>query len=204
MICWNFRCLCRPGARIAWLKGGGRNKFWGGTRSLLMWIREGHGGTRNLFQCGSTEKCEDQKKVFNSKMSTNSGCRLKMLAIFHEFLSEDQKKRSSSKKFCESRCESTKIRKIRAVNTNLGVSGLDLHSKNPKPVNFFAAQSSLGEGAQFSFGGHNHSFGGHGPGMLPVAPGLCLWVILGHVKLWQLAILCTSMKARIKRFELLK
>ena len=60
--------------------------------------------------------------------------------------------------------------KIRAVNTNLGVLGLDLHSNSPKPLNFFGAQSSLG-GAQFSFGGHKQSFGGHGPGMSPSGAG---------------------------------
>ena len=67
-----------------------------------MWIREGHGGTRNLFSCGSNEQGEDQKKkVFSSKIPRNSGYRLKILAIFHEFLSEDQKKRSSSQNFYE-------------------------------------------------------------------------------------------------------
>ena len=85
---------------------------------------------------------------------------------FHKFWSSSQKfcdfsrilkcrtkkKRSSSQKFYEIRCESTKIMKIRAVNTNLGVLGLDLLSNSPEPVNFFGAQSSL-RGAQFSFGG---------------------------------------------------
>ena len=102
--------------------------------------------TTNLFQCGPNEQDEDQKKVFSSKISTNSVYRLKILAIFHEFLSEDRKKRSSSQNFHEIRCESTKITKIRAVNTNLGVLGLDLHSNSPEPVNFFGAQFSLGEG----------------------------------------------------------
>ena len=39
---------------------------------------------------------------------------------------------------------------ILAVITNLGVSGLDLHSKSSEPVNFFGEQSLLGR-AQFSF-----------------------------------------------------
>ena len=74
--------------------GGGRNKFWEGTRSLFMWIPEGHRGKRNLFSCGSNEQDKDQKnKVFCSKIFTNSGYLLKILAIFHEFLSEDQKKK---------------------------------------------------------------------------------------------------------------
>ena len=52
------------------------------------------------------------------------------------------------------------------------VSGLDLHSCSPEPINFFGEQSSLG-GHEESFGGHKQSFGGHGPGMSPpVAPGL--------------------------------
>ena len=37
------------------------------------------------------QKFPQIKKVFCSKISTNSDCRLKVLAIFHEFLSEDQK-----------------------------------------------------------------------------------------------------------------
>ena len=58
-----------------------------------MWIREGHGGTRNLFQDGSNEQGENQKKkVFSLKISSNSGYRLKILAIFHESLSKDPKK----------------------------------------------------------------------------------------------------------------
>ena len=55
---------------------------------------------------------------------------------------------------------------MRAVNTNLGVLGFDLHSKSPEPVNFFGAQSSLG-GVQFSFGGHKQSFGGARPRNAP-------------------------------------
>ena len=132
---------------------------------------------RSLFECRSNEKGEDQKKkkVFIAKISTNSGCRLKILAIFYKFLSEDQKtktkERSSSQKFYEIRCESTKFTKkpfllanSRAVNTILGVLGLDLHSSSPEPVTFFGAQSSLG-GHNFRLGGHKQSFGGARPKM---------------------------------------
>ena len=93
--------------------------------------------------------------------------------MFHEFLSEDQKKKKGlcPKSFMRSWCKSTKITKIRAVNTNLGVSGLDLHSNSPKPVNFFGAQPSLGR-AQVSFGGAQAlSWGGHGPEMPPHGAG---------------------------------
>ena len=137
-----------------------------------MLIREGHGGTRNLFPCGSNEQGEDQKKGLQFKN-------------FHKFWSSSQnscdfsrilkcrtkKKRSSSQKFYEIRCKSTKISKIRAVNINLGVLGLDLHFNSPEPVNFFGPQSSLG-GAQFSFGGAQAViWGGHGPGMPPRGAG---------------------------------
>ena len=82
------------------------------------------------------------------------------------------KKKSSSQNLYEIRCESTKITKIRAENTNLGVLGLDLHFNSPKPVNFFEAQSSLVGGTIFVWGGTSSDLGGHGPGMPPVAPGL--------------------------------
>ena len=65
---------------------GAEINFGGGTGSLFILIREGHRGMRNLFQCGSNEQDEEQKKkVFSSKIFTNSGHRLKILAIFHEF-----------------------------------------------------------------------------------------------------------------------
>ena len=97
--------------------------------------------------------------------------RLKILASFLEFLSEDQKKRSLSQNFNETRCKSTKITKIRAVNINLGVLGLDLQFNSPESVNFFGAQSSLG-GHNFRLRGHKQLFGRHGLGMSPVALGL--------------------------------
>ena len=111
-----------------------------------------------------------KKKVFRSKISTNFGYRLKILEIFHDFLCEDQKKRSSSQKFYEIRCESTKITKIRAVHSNLGVSGLDLHSNSPKPVNFFGAQSSLE-------GGTSSHLGGTAPEFPPWRRACCAYVL---------------------------
>ena len=129
-------------------------------------VKINFGRAREVYLCefesvDQTKKVKTQKKVFCTKIFTNSGCRHEILAIFHEFLSEDQKKGLFPKCFMKSaiRCESTKITKKQfllancsAVNTNLGVLGLNLHSSSPKPVNFFGAQSSL-EGAQFSFGG---------------------------------------------------
>ena len=68
-------------------------------------------------------------------------------------------------KFHEIRFESTKITRkqflltnSRAISTILRVSGFDLHSSSPEPINFFGAQSSL-VGAQLLFGGHKQSFG---------------------------------------------
>ena len=89
-----------------------------------------------------------------------------------------KKKGLQSKEFYEIRCESTKITKkqfllanSRAVNTNLGVLGLALHSSSPESVNFFGAQSSLG-GHNFRLGGTSSHLGGTSPECPPVAPGL--------------------------------
>ena len=117
-----------------------------------------------------------KKKVFSSKIFTNSSYRHKIPAILQEFFSEDQKtKRSLSKNSDEIRCESTKITNVRAVNTNLGVLGLDLHSSNPKHVNIFMAQSSLG-GTQFSFGEAQAVIWG---GTAPECPSVVLDLICG-------------------------
>ena len=67
-------------------------------------------------------------------------------------LQKKYKKKSSSQKRHEIRCQSTK-------NTNLG---LDLHSTSPEPVNFFGALSSL-VGATIFVWGHKQSFGGARP-----------------------------------------
>ena len=123
-----------------------------------------------------------KKKFFNANISTNSGCRFKILALFHEFSSEDQKKRSSSQKSYEIRCESTKITKRQFLHTNsrvvnpnnLGVLDLDSHSSSPETVNFFGAQSSLGGGGHnFRLGEHKQSFGEAQPRNSPLeAQGL--------------------------------
>ena len=98
----------------------------------------------------------DQMSKVRSKDSKRfSGRNRKFKRFFRPKTGDLQKKRSSSQKRHEIRCQSTK-------NTNLG---LDLHSSSPEPVNFSRAQSSLG-GAQFSFGGST------APVCPPVAPGL--------------------------------
>ena len=125
-----------------------------------MWIREGHGGTRNLSQSGSNKQGEDQK--FRGIFRLKSEIQTFFPAESRRF---PKKKRSSFQIW-------PTITKISVANTNLG---LDMHSSSPEPVTFFGAQSLLG-GAQFSFGGHKQSFGGAWPRNAPppVAPGLNL------------------------------
>ena len=83
-----------------------------------------------------------------------------------------KKKRFSSLKFHEIRCESTKTTKKQfllansnTISTNLGALGLDLHYSSPERVNLFGAQSSLGA--------HSH-LGRHGPWMPPLGAGPAL------------------------------
>ena len=59
-------------------------------------------GAREVYLC-EIESVDQTKKVFCTKISTNSGCCHKILSIFIEFFSEDKKKRTSSQKFCENR-----------------------------------------------------------------------------------------------------
>ena len=94
--------------------GGAEINFWGG---------------REVHLC-ELERDTGEQKIY-SRVDQTKKVKIKI-------------KRSSSKKFNEIRCESKKITKIRAVNTNVGVSGLDLHSNSPEPVNFFGVQSSSG------------------------------------------------------------
>ena len=115
-----------------------------------MWIREGNLGTRNLFQCGSNEQGEDQKKGLQIKKFHKFWLWSQNSCNFSRILKWRPKKKGLRlKSFMKSDVSPQKLQKIRAVNTNLGVLGLDLNSNSPKPVNFFGAQSSLGGG------GHN-------------------------------------------------
>ena len=151
-----FRIYCSKQARRQDSVTGGRGdrkKFWGHEKFNYVNSR----GAREVYSSMDQTKKVKTKKIkkgLRPKIFTNSGCRLKILAIFHEIWSEDQKKRSSSQNLNEIRREFTKITKTqflltnsRGINTNWGILGLDLHSSNLEPVNFFGAQSSLG-GAQ--------------------------------------------------------
>ena len=97
----------------------GRNKSWG-VREVYLGEFEGGTGAREVYSSvDQTKKVKTKKKkVFSTTSSTNSGCRLKILAIFHEFSSEDQKKRSSFQKFYKIRCKSTKTTKKQFLLAN--------------------------------------------------------------------------------------
>ena len=151
--------------------GGGRNKFWGAQKLYLCKFKRGT-GAREIYA-----SVDQTKKIFSSKISTNSCYRLNDFSRIPKCRPKKKKKRSSSQKLYEIRRESTTVTKIRAVNTNSGVLGLDLHSNSSEPLNSSGHSPRLGGtifvwGAQFSFGGHKQSFGGHRSGMPPVAPGL--------------------------------
>ena len=81
--------LRRPSARITWL--GGRKKFGGCTRRFILWMEEGHGGTKNLSQSGSNEQGEDQK--FRGSFRLQS----EIETFFRPKTGDLQKKRSSLK-----------------------------------------------------------------------------------------------------------
>ena len=68
---------------------------FGGAREVYLCEFERGTGAREIYSSvDQTNKVKTKKKkVFSSKISTNSGYRLKILAIFHEFLSEGQKKK---------------------------------------------------------------------------------------------------------------
>ena len=72
---------------------GGAEINFGGAREVYLCEFERGTGAREIYsRMDQTNKVKiKKKKIFSSKIFTNSGYRLKILAIFHEFLSEDQK-----------------------------------------------------------------------------------------------------------------
>ena len=112
------------------------------------------GEAREVYFCefdGETGAREVKEKGLRLKISANFGSRLEILAIFHNFRSEDPKKKRLHLKI------STNSGCRLKILANLGVLGLDSHPSSPKLVYFFGAQSSLGGG------GHKQSFGGARP-----------------------------------------
>ena len=119
----------KPGA------SGGEINFGGAREVYFVWIGEGHEKFIPVW-IKSTRWGAKIQRDFSAEIGISSGFSGRKQVI------SEKKKRSSSQKCHEIRCQSTKN----------SILGLDLHSSGPEPVNFFGAQSSLG-GAQLSFGG---------------------------------------------------
>ena len=116
---------------------------------------KGFSGRNRKFKRFLQVISKNRKKVF-SKFARDFPAEIRNSSGFSGqkwVISKKKRKRSSSQKCHDIRCQSTK-------NTNLG---LDLHSSSPKPVNFFGAQSSLG--------GHKQSFGGSTARYAPLGAG---------------------------------
>ena len=86
-----------------------------GAREVYLCEFERSTGARETYSSvDQTKKVKTKKKVFNTKVSTNTGYRLKILAIFLEFLNEDQKKERKglrSKSFMKSGVSPQKLQK---------------------------------------------------------------------------------------------
>ena len=76
--------------------GGGAEINFGRAREVyLSEFKRGTEAREIYSSVDQTKKVKIKKKIFSSKISANSGYRLKILAIFYEFLSEDQKKKGN-------------------------------------------------------------------------------------------------------------
>ena len=96
------------------MTGGAEINFGGAREVYLCEFKRGTGAQEIYSSEDKTKKVKTKKKkrkVFSSKIFTNSGYRLKILAIFYKFLSEDQKKGLRPKISTNSRCR----RKILAI-----------------------------------------------------------------------------------------
>ena len=138
---------------------GGAEINFGGAREVYLCEFERGTGAREINPI-----LDQMNKVKTKDSKGFSGQNRKFKRFFRPKTGDLQKKkRSSSQKSYEIRCQSTKSTKITVANSNL-------HSSSPEHVNFFGAPSSLG-GHNFRLGGHKQSFGGHGPGMPPRGAG---------------------------------
>ena len=143
-----------------------------------MWIRGGHEKFIPVWinrKKWRPKKKKKNRKGLRSKISTNSGCHFKILAIFHEFLSEEQKKKKEKKVFIQKALWNPvwvhKNNEITGGKHQFGSLRLDLHFKRLEPVDFFGSQSSLG-GTIFVWGGTSTHLGGARPRNAPPPP---LW-----------------------------
>ena len=146
----------RPGARIAWLGGGGgRNKFWGGHEKFIYVNSRGARG-HEKFNKVKTKKRSEFQRDFLAKFRNSNG-----FSGRKQVISKKQKKKKGlhPKNFMKSGVSPQKLRKYRWIAS---IS-----------VNFFGAHSSLGR-AQISFGGgHKQSFEGAQPRNSPPWRRVC-------------------------------
>ena len=78
------------------MTGGAEINFWGAReheKFIYVNSKRARGHENFIGVWIKRKRGRPKKKVFSTNNSTNSGCRLKILAIFHEFFSDDQKKK---------------------------------------------------------------------------------------------------------------
>ena len=131
---------------------GGAEINFGGAREVHLCEFERGTRAREVYSSlDQTNKVKTKKKkVSCSKIFTNSGYSLKILAIFHEFLSEDKKKGCRPKNFMKSVMSLKKLGKYR-WQTLIWASIC-----TPEALSLLI---SLGHSP--SLGGHNFCLGGH-------------------------------------------
>ena len=140
---------------------GGAEINFGGAQEVYLCKFERDTGAREI--CPSLDQINKEKTKDSKEFS---GRNREFKRFFRPKTGDLQKKRTSSQKCREIRCQSTKITKIPVANTNLG---LNLHSSSPELVNFFGAQSSF-EGAQAVFGGAWPRYAPRGAGSGTITP----------------------------------
>ena len=160
------RSRCRPGARIAWLRGhkqilGEYKKFT--ASNSRDWTKKQRSLLRIFTNSGVNTKKERKKRSS-----------FKKILEIYDFWGEITKKRifiakSAKKQFS--------LNNSWMTTSILGASGLELHSNCTEPVTFFRTQSSLGGGVHnFRLVGHKWWFEGHGPEMPPYRTGpVTIW-----------------------------
>ena len=139
-IQWHRACYFLWGTILAWgaqFSFGGHKQRFGGQGSGMSPVASG------LLQLYSNF-IKIKKKVFVRKCTRSfmkSGVGLHVKITKKQFL----------------------LTNSTAISTILRVSGLDLNSSSSEPIHLFGAQSSLGGGTTFVWGGHKQSFGGTVP-----------------------------------------
>ena len=170
--CWIFDEVLAGPAR-GYRDWGGRNKFWGSTRSLIMWIWEGHGGTSNLSQSESYEQGDHQKKKKGLHWNSEGffGRNQKFKRFFRPKICDLQKKRVLQPKiFVKSGVSPQKLRICGAKHQ----FGPRFALQKPRSC-WFLRGTVLAEGAQFSFWGAQALIWGARPRNAPRGAGPEYW-----------------------------